>query len=195
MNTGHLYVISAPSGTGKTSLVKALIEKDPSIRLSVSTTTREPRAGEVNGKDYFFVNKEDFDRQINDNEFIEWAFVYGNFYGTSSTLVKNSINKGEKVVLEIDWQGAFQIKERYNREMLTLIFIVPPSLDILKERLQKRGQDKISVIAERLAVAKEEMAKSDNFDYVIINDNFDTAVSELYRIITARKRGLIEWLG
>ena len=185
MNNGHLYVISAPSGTGKTSLVKALIKKDPTIRLSVSTTTREPRTGEVNGKDYFFVNKEDFDRQINDNEFIEWAFVYGNFYGTSATLVKNSIDKGEKVLLEIDWQGAFQIKERYNREMLTLIFIAPPSIDILKERLKKRGQDKTSVITERLATAKEEMAKSPNFDYVIINDNFDTAVSELYRIINS----------
>ena len=130
MNNGHLYVISAPSGTGKTSLVKALIKKDPTIRLSVSTTTREPRAGEVNGRDYFFVNKEDFDKQINHSEFIEWAFVYGNFYGTSATLVKNSINRGEKVLLEIDWQGAFQIKKRYNRDMLTLIFIVPPSLDI-----------------------------------------------------------------
>ena len=176
MNTGHLYVISAPSGTGKTSLVKALIEKDPTIRLSVSTTTREPRSGEVDGIDYFFVKKEDFDRQINDNEFIEWAFVYGNFYGTSASLVKNSINNGQKILLEIDWQGAFQIKQRYNREMLTLIFIMPPSLEILKERLQKRGQDKISVITERLATAKEEMAKSPNFDYVIINDNFDSAV-------------------
>ena len=185
MNTGHLYVISAPSGTGKTSLVKALIKKDPTIRLSVSTTTREPRTGEVNGKDYFFVNKEDFDRQINDNEFIEWAFVYGNFYGTSATLVKNSINSGQKILLEIDWQGAFQIKQRYNREMLTLIFIMPPSLEILKERLQKRGQDKISVITERLATAKEEMAKSQNFDYVIINDNFETTVCELYRIINS----------
>ena len=185
MNLGHLYVISAPSGTGKTSLVKALIEKDPSIRLSVSTTTREPRAGEVNGEDYFFVNKEDFDRQINDNEFIEWAFVYGNFYGTSATLVKNSINSGQKILLEIDWQGAFQIKQRYNREMLTLIFIMPPSLEILKERLQKRGQDKIRVISDRLATAKEEIAKSSNFDYVIINDNFETAVCELYRIINS----------
>ena len=100
MNLGHLYVISAPSGTGKTSLVKALIERDPSIRLSVSTTTREPRAGEVHGKDYFFVKKEDFDKQINDNEFLEWAFVYGNFYGTSATLVKNSINSGQKILLE-----------------------------------------------------------------------------------------------
>ena len=185
MNLGHLYVISAPSGTGKTSLVKALIERDPSIRLSVSTTTREPRAGEVHGKDYFFVKKEDFDRQINDNEFLEWAFVYGNFYGTSATLVKNSINSGQKILLEIDWQGAFQIKQRYNREMLTLIFIMPPSLEILKERLQKRGQDKISVITERLATAKEEMAKSQNFDYVIINDNFETTVCELYRIINS----------
>ena len=185
MKNGHLYVISAPSGTGKTSLVKALIEKDPSIRLSVSTTTREPRAGEVNGRDYFFVKKEDFDRQINDNEFLEWAFVYGNFYGTSATLVKNSINRGEKVLLEIDWQGAFQIKQRYSRGMLTLIFIVPPSLEILKERLQKRGQDKISVITERLATAKEEMAKSEKFDYVIINKEFQTAVSELYRIINS----------
>ena len=183
MNPGHLYVISAPSGTGKTSLVKALIEKDPSIRLSVSTTTREPRAGEVHGKDYFFVKKEDFDKQINDNEFLEWAYVYGNFYGTSATLVKDSINNGEKVLLEIDWQGAFQIKQRYTKDSLTLIFVAPPSLEILKERLQKRGQDKSSVIAERMASAKEEMAKSDNFDYVIINDNFDTAVSELYKII------------
>ncbi|MDA9719022.1 guanylate kinase [Betaproteobacteria bacterium] len=189
MNTGHLYVISAPSGTGKTSLVKALIEKDPSIRLSVSTTTREPRASEVNGKDYFFVKKEDFDKQINNNEFLEWAYVFGNFYGTSATLVKNSINRGEKVLLEIDWQGAFQIKKRYSRASLTLIFVAPPSLEILKERLQKRGQDKVSVIAERLAAAKEEMAKSDNFDYVIINDNFDTAVSELYTIINSAQKG------
>ena len=189
MNTGHLYVISAPSGTGKTSLVKALIEKDPSIRLSVSTTTREPRASEVNGKDYFFVKKEDFDKQIDNNEFLEWAYVYGNFYGTSATLVKNSINRGEKVLLEIDWQGAFQIKQRYNKKSLTLIFVVPPSLEILKERLQKRGQDKLSVIAERLAAAKDEMAKSDNFDYVIINDSFDTAVSELYNIINCSEEG------
>ena len=189
MKTGHLYVISAPSGTGKTSLVKALIEKDPSIRLSVSTTTREPRASEVNGKDYFFVKKEDFDKQINNNEFLEWAYVFGNFYGTSATLVKNSINRGEKVLLEIDWQGAFQIKKRYSRASLTLIFVAPPSLEILKERLQKRGQDKVSVIAERLAAAKEEMAKSDNFDYVIINDNFDTAVSELYTIINSAQKG------
>ena len=185
MNTGHLYVISAPSGTGKTSLVKALIEKDPSIRLSVSTTTREPRAGEVNGRDYFFVKKEDFNRQKNENEFLEWAFVYGNFYGTSASLVKNSIERGEKVLLEIDWQGAFQIKQRYDRLMFTLIFIVPPSLEILKERLQKRGQDKISVIEERLAAAREELAKSRDFDYVIINDNFETAVSELYRIVNS----------
>ena len=185
MNTGHLYVISAPSGTGKTSLVKAILDKDPSIRLSVSTTTREPRANEVNGKDYFFVKKEDFDKQINNNEFLEWAYVYGNFYGTSATLVRNSINRGEKVLLEIDWQGAFQIKQRYNKGTLTLIFVAPPSLEVLKERLQKRGQDKVSVIAERLAAAKEEMAKSDNFDYVIINDKFDTAVSELYRIINS----------
>ena len=185
MNNGHLYVISAPSGTGKTSLVKALIEKDPSIRLSVSTTTREPRASEVNGKDYFFVKKEDFDKQINNNEFLEWAYVYGNFYGTSATLVKDSINRGEKVLLEIDWQGALQIKQRYNKKSLTLIFVAPPSIEILKERLQKRGQDKLSVIAERLAVAKEEMEKSDNFDYVIINDNFDTAVTELYNIINS----------
>ncbi|MDA9688811.1 guanylate kinase [Betaproteobacteria bacterium] len=185
MNTGHLYVISAPSGTGKTSLVKALIEKDPSIRLSVSTTTREPRLGEVNGRDYFFTKKEQFDRQINDNEFLEWAFVYGNYYGTSATLVKNSINRGEKVLLEIDWQGAFQIKQRFDRGMLTLIFIRPPSLAILKERLQKRGQDKIGVITERLATAKEEIAKSVNFDYVIINDDFEIAVSELYRIINS----------
>ena len=183
MNTGHLYVISAPSGTGKTSLVKALVEKDPSIRLSVSTTTREPRTCEVDGVDYFFVKKEDFDKQIHNNEFLEWAFVYGNFYGTSATLVKNSINRGEKVLLEIDWQGAFQIKQRYDKDSLTLIFVVPPSLEILQKRLQKRGQDKVSVIAERLAAAKEEMTKSENFDYVIINDNFETAVSELYRII------------
>ena len=185
MNTGHLYVISAPSGTGKTSLVKALIEKDPSIRLSVSTTTREPRANEVNGKDYFFVKKEDFDKQINNNEFLEWAYVYGNFYGTSATLVKNSINRGEKVLLEIDWQGAFQIKQRCNKHSLTLIFVAPPSLETLKERLQKRGQDKLTVITKRLAAAKEEMAKSDNFDYVIINDNFKTTVCELYRIINS----------
>ena len=171
MNTGHLYVISAPSGTGKTSLVKAILDKDPSIRLSVSTTTREPRLGEVNGRDYFFTKKEQFDRQINDNEFLEWAFVYGNYYGTSATLVKNSINRGEKVLLEIDWQGAF----RLNSDIINVFyfdFVAPPSLEILKERLQKRGQDKLSVIAERLAAAKEEMAKSDNFDYVIINDNF-----------------------
>ena len=139
MNTGHLYVISAPSGTGKTSLVKALIEKDPSIRLSVSTTTREPRAGEVNGKDYFFVKKEDFDKQINDNEFLEWAFVYGNFYGTSATLVKNSINRGEKVLLEIDWQGAFQIKQRYNREYADFNFYCASITRDFKREAPKKG--------------------------------------------------------
>ncbi len=183
MTRGHLFVISAPSGTGKTSLVKALIEKDPTIMLSISTTTREPRAGEVDGKDYFFVKKEDFDKQKDNDEFLEWAFVYGNFYGTSASLVNASINQGKKVLLEIDWQGAFQIKEKYSKNQLTLIFIVPPSLEHLKKRLQERGQDKNNVVLERLALAEEEMEKSTDFDYIIMNDDFDSAVRELHQIV------------
>ena len=184
MSKGHLFVVSAPSGTGKTSLVKALLTKDPTITLSISTTTRHPRIGEIHGQDYFFVKEKEFNRQKLNNEFIEWAFVYGNFYGTSARLVNDSIEQGKKVLLEIDWQGAFQIRQKYTKRQLTLIFIIPPSLDDLKERLTKRGQDTPNVVKERLSLAKKEMEKLNNFDYVIINDNFETAVNELYKIVS-----------
>ncbi len=182
--SGQLFVISAPSGTGKTSLVKALTNKEENICLSISTTTRSPRNGEVDGVDYFFVEKTEFEKIKKNEGFLEWAEVYGNLYGTTIDLINKNIKLGKKIILEIDWQGAMQIKSKFSgKNILSLIFIKPPSLDELYSRLKKRGQDSEKTINERLALASEEIKQSKNFDYVIINDDFEVALNELYSII------------
>lgn len=187
MNTypGNLYVVAAPSGAGKSSLVKALMELDAGVEHSVSHTTRAPRGQEFHGREYFFVNDEDFDNMIKANAFLEWAHVHGNRYGTSRATIEERIAKGLDVILEIDFQGAIQIKKIFNNAVL--IFILPPSWEELKSRLQRRGEDSPEVIEVRLQNAAEEMAQAHEFDFVIINQLFDKALFDLKAIVHAQR--------
>lgn len=187
MNTypGNLYVVAAPSGAGKSSLVKALMELDAGVEHSVSHTTRAPRGQEFHGREYFFVNDEDFDHMIKANAFLEWAHVHGNRYGTSRATIEERIAKGLDVILEIDFQGAIQIKKIFNNAVL--IFILPPSWEELKSRLQRRGEDSPEVIEVRLQNAAEEMAQAHEFDFVIINQLFDKALFDLKAIVHAQR--------
>ena len=186
MNTpGTLYIISAPSGAGKTSLVKALLQKDASVRVSVSHTTRPPRAGELDGQDYNFISHESFDEMIGLGQFLEYAEVFGNKYGTSQAWVKDQLADGVDVILEIDWQGAQQVR-RLMRGAVS-VFILPPGRQALEQRLKGRGQDDESVIALRMSKAVDEMSHYPEFDYVIINDDFDQALEELHSVFIARR--------
>jgi len=177
---GVLYIVSAPSGAGKTSLVKALLKADPAIRLSVSYTTREPRPGETDGRDYHFVSRKRFEMMLADGEFLEHAAVYGNFYGTSKGSISRDLNAGHDVLLEIDWQGAAQVKQHFPEAVS--VFILPPSFSALRTRLKGRGQDSEEVIERRLAAAAHDVAHADEFDYIIVNDDFDHALEELIAI-------------
>lgn len=179
--SGNLFIISAPSGAGKTSLVHALLNINPQIDLSVSYTTRAPRAGEVNGKDYHFVSRETFVAMQMRGEFLESAEVYGNFYGTSQTWITRENAKGRDILLEIDWQGAEQVRRLFPRAIS--IFILPPSLDALRLRLTGRGTDHADVIARRLAAARVDVAHVAEFDYVIINDVLNEALRELDAVV------------
>lgn len=187
MNTypGNLYVVAAPSGAGKSSLVKALMELDAGVEHSVSHTTRAPRGQEFHGREYFFVNDQDFDHMIKANAFLEWAHVHGNRYGTSRTTIEERIAKGLDVILEIDFQGAIQIKKIFSNAVL--IFILPPSWEELKSRLQRRGEDSPEVIEVRLQNAAQEMAQAHEFDFVIINQLFDKALFDLKAIVHAQR--------
>ncbi|MGL4666404.1 MAG: guanylate kinase [Saezia sp.] len=182
---GNLYVITAPSGAGKSSLVNALLAQDPHLSLSISHTTRAPRGKEANGKEYWFTDVDHFKQMIESNEFIEWAHVHGNYYGTSRQGIQTALQDGRDILLEIDWQGALQIKKIFPQAIL--IFILPPSWEELKARLQKRGEDSPEVIEKRLNNAQIELAQAKNFDFVIINDIFETALSELNTITQAQR--------
>ncbi len=182
---GNLYIVSAPSGAGKTSLVKALLEADPKVHLSISHTTRPPRPGESNGRDYFFVSKEDFIEMEKKGEFLESAHVHGNHYGTSRKWIEAERMKGNDILLEIDWQGARQVRKLVSNTIG--IFILPPSIEALRARLTGRGQDSMDVIDRRVAAAREEMAHVDEFDYVIINDDMEEAKKDLSSIIRAER--------
>ena len=177
---GVLYIVSAPSGAGKTSLVKALLKTDPAIRLSVSYTTRPPRPGETDGRDYHFVDRERFEIMLAEGEFLEHAEVYGNFYGTSKGSIGRDLNAGRDVLLEIDWQGAAQVRQHFPQS--ASIFILPPSFNALRTRLAGRGQDSDEVIERRLAAAAHDVAHADAFDYIIVNDDFDHALQDLVAI-------------
>lgn len=179
--TGTLFVISAASGTGKTSLVKELLATTKNLVVSVSHTTREPRRGEVDGEHYYFTNKQEFMRLVGEAEFLEHAEVFGNYYGTSKTAVNDLLNAGVDVILEIDWQGALQVKRQFKDAVL--IFILPPSREALRSRLSNRAQDTLKVIEERLAGAVREMQEYVNFDYIVINDDFNQALTELQSIV------------
>ena len=177
---GVLYIVSAPSGAGKTSLVKALLKTDPAIRLSVSYTTRAPRPGETEGRDYHFVDRQRFELMLAEGEFLEHAEVYGNFYGTSKGSIARDLNAGHDILLEIDWQGAAQVKRHFPES--TSIFILPPSFNALRTRLKGREQDSDEVIERRLAAAAHDVAHADAFDYIMVNDDFDHALLDLVAI-------------
>tara|TARA_B110000967_G_scaffold198081_1_gene230621 strand:- start:1266 stop:1889 length:624 start_codon:yes stop_codon:yes gene_type:complete len=176
-----LYIIAAPSGCGKTSLVKALLKTSNSLRVSVSHTTRKPREGEINGENYHFISTVDFQKMISNEEFIEHAEVFENLYGTSKKVISDSLNNTD-VILEIDWQGAQQVK--HNLQKAISIFILPPSKDALELRLRNRNQDSDATIKKRMLDAKSQMSHYKEFDYLVINDDFDLALADL-KLITA----------
>jgi guanylate kinase len=180
---GSLLVIVAPSGAGKTSLVRALITQRPSIQLSISFTTRQPRPGEHDGVDYFFVSHQEFEQRRAAGEFLESAEVHGNLYATSKAWLDSQMSAGNDVLLEIDYQGAEQVKAIFPQAVG--IFIAPPSLQVLRERLIKRAQDSQAVIARRLHAASQEMAQVPNFEYVIINQDFASALGQLLHVVDA----------
>ena len=182
---GLLVVVSAPSGTGKTTLCHMLLKEFENMEFSVSYTTRPPRKGEVNGKDYFFVSKEEFERMVEEGDFLEWANVYGNLYGTSKSQVLRALNEGKDILLDIDVQGALQVKK--NLPEAVLIFIMPPSFDELERRLRHRGTDSEEVIKRRLETAKEEIKKAVYYDYIVVNDVLEVAFDKLKSIVTAEK--------
>jgi guanylate kinase len=183
--SGCLFVLAAPSGGGKTSLVRELLIREPGIRLSVSYTTRPPRPGEQDGVHYHFVDEAKFEALKKAGEFLEHAYVHGNWYATSATWLKQQIAEGHDVLLEIDWQGAAQVRRIIPSAVL--IFILPPTLASLKERLERRGQDSDDVIARRLEAAREEMRHCGEFDYVIMNQEFARAVDDLSAIVRAAR--------
>ena len=185
MAKGTLYVISAPSGAGKTSLVKAMLAKDKSIVVSVSHTTRAMRPGEVDGQDYNFVSMAQFNTMIEDSAFLEYAEVFTNKYGTSQQWVESTLEQGLDVILEIDWQGAQQIR-RLMPDCLS-VFILPPSRDALQSRLQGRGQDSEEVIALRMSEAVSEMSHYAEYDYLVINDDFEQALEQLHAVFLAQR--------
>jgi guanylate kinase len=192
MPPGSLFIVCAPSGAGKTSLVNALLEREPDIELSVSYTTRAPRPGEEHGREYHFVSRDAFLAMASRGEFLESAEVHGNLYGTSQSWINERRATGNDIVLEIDWQGAQQVRRLVPGAVG--VFIVPPSLEALRKRLTARGQDSAEVIERRLANAREEIGHVEEFDYVIINQTFDVAVVDLVSIVRAQRLKLITQL-
>lgn len=185
MTKGKLYIISAPSGAGKTSLVKKVLPALDKLMVSVSHTTRTQRAAEVDGVDYFFTRVDSFKEMIATAAFLEYAQVFDNFYGTAQSSVEDNLNKGIDVILEIDWQGAEQIRRLLPATVT--IFILPPSTNILRQRLQERGQDSEEVIERRMQDAATEISHYAEYDYLVVNDDFDTALTELKSIILANR--------
>ena len=182
---GTLFVVAAPSGAGKSSIVNAVLARDPQLRLSISFTSRAARPGERHAQHYHFVSADEFQRMIEAGDFFEHARVHGHLYGTSRKAIEERLAGGEDVVLEIDWQGALQIKRLFAHAVL--IFVLPPSRQALEQRMRTRGQDSEEVIARRLAAAREEMSHYAEFDYVIVNEVFDTAVEEMCAVFTASR--------
>ena len=182
---GNLFMVVAPSGAGKSSLVNALLAADPAIRLSISATTRSPRPGEQDGREYHFVSVPSFERMRRENALLEWAEVHGNFYGTPREWIDRQTESGQDVLLEIDWQGARQVRRSFPEAIG--IFILPPSIEALEARLHKRGQDEPQVITRRLLAAGGEISHAPEFEYVIINQDFNVALQELSTIVAAAR--------
>ncbi|MDD3482477.1 guanylate kinase [Azovibrio restrictus] len=183
--SGQLFIVAAPSGAGKTTLVRQLLAQEQDIRLSISYTTRAPRAGEENGREYHFVSEAQFQAMIAADDFLEWAQVHGNYYGTSKRWISMERAAGRDVLLEIDWQGARQVRQVFPDAIG--VFILPPSMEELTRRLTGRGTDSAEVIARRLAAAREEMSHVGEFGYVIINDDLQTALSDFIVVVRATR--------
>ncbi len=183
--SGKLFILSAPSGTGKTSLTKALLRVSINLWLSISYTSRPIRPGEVEGHDYYFVERKVFEQMLGNGEFIESAEVYGNLYGTSQKWINETIDSGKDVLLEIDSQGAQQVRKIFSN--VVSIFVLPPSLEVLESRLKDRNQDSKEVIAKRMDAAKEEISHVSEYDYVIINDNMDIALRDLVCVVQSER--------
>lgn len=182
---GNLFIVTAPSGAGKSSLVKALLEADRGIRLSVSYTTRPPRPGEEDGVHYHFVTVERFQAMLGNGDFLESAEVYGNYYGTSQPWIEDQMRAGQDILLEIDWQGAAQVRKLFPDSIG--LFILPPSLAELRRRLEGRGQDSAEVIERRIAAAQEDISHAYSFDYLVVNDDFATALADLQTVVHAQR--------
>ena len=183
--SGHLFIVAAPSGAGKTTLVRLLLANDSQLGLSISCTTRAPRPGEEDGRDYHFVGVENFLDQVGRGEFIEWAEVHGNYYGTLRRTIEEQLHAGRDLVLEIDWQGAQQVRKHFPDAVG--VFILPPSMDELEARLRGRNTDSDDVISRRLLGARGEMRHVAEFDYVIINDEIDAALDDLVAVVRAAR--------
>lgn len=184
---GNLYVVAAPSGAGKTTLVRLLLEREP-VQLSISWTTRGPRPGEENGREYHFTTVDEFQAMISRQEFLEWAEVHGNYYGTSKKWIADRLAEGSDVLLEIDWQGAQQVRAEFPEAIG--VFILPPSMEELTRRLTGRGTDAAEVIERRLAAAQAEMRHVGEFDYVIVNDRLELALDDLCAVVRASRLAL-----
>lgn len=182
---GNLFIVAAPSGGGKTSLVKQLINKMEDIEVSISHTTRPKRPNEIHGKDYYFVDDKSFDAMVYDGDFIEYATVFGHQYGTAKTQIYDRLKKGIDIILDIDWQGAQQIKQEF--EQAVGVFIIPPSLDALKNRLFERQQDDQAVISHRMKKAQNELSHYHEFDYLVVNDQFELALTQLESIVLSNR--------
>ena len=193
---GVLMALSSPSGAGKTTLSKRLLSQNPDVVLSVSCTTRPPRPGEVNGEDYEFITEDEFKARIEQDYFFEWAEVFGRYYGTPKTPVLTAIDEGRDVLFDIDWQGAQIIAKEAPADTVR-VFILPPSLELLEDRLRKRGQDSDEIIQDRMARAKDEISHWNEYDYVIVNDDFARALEKLNQILHAErlKQSRHPWLG
>ena len=198
-NRGLMLVLTSPSGAGKTSICKKLLQQDTSLVLSVSATTRKRRPGEVEGKDYQFLSTQEFESRINKSQFLEYAKVFGNYYGTPAQLVERSLKSGVDVLFDIDWQGTQQLKARA-RQALVSVFILPPSIKELEKRLFKRAQDTSEVVASRMSKSASEMSHYPEYDYVIINHDLDKSVQQVQSILCAersrreRQIGLVEFV-
>ncbi len=187
MNQSMILILSAPSGGGKTSVAKKLLDQDKNLQLSISATTRKARSGEFEGVHYFFKNRTEFIQMSKQNEFLEQAEIYGNFYGTPIKPVEEILSQGVDVLFDIDFQGAYQIMQKLPDQVVS-IFIKPPNIQALKNRLQLRAQDSQNVIDQRLNQAEKEIAEAKNYEYVVINDDFDQAVEEIRHIITKERQ-------
>lgn len=182
-----LIIISSPSGAGKSTLCKMVVQNDPLTKLSISATTRSQRPQEVDGQNYFFIDEEEFVQMVDSNEFVEHANVFGNYYGTPKKMVEDALKNGSEVIFDIDWQGARQIREKYDPDSVISIFILPPSLEELERRLRNRAQDPEEVVQQRMNKAKDEISHYHEYDYVLINDDLNATYSKIKSIIDAKR--------